>query len=140
MTGRARRCGFLSAVTPRNRCRATVVTKTGGYAEKYNPNVLIIGAIKQGSLRRDRPGERWADGRPYYAGFNTIIEPNGPSCAEDNHDFYSGVYTATSYHTEHVNVLIADGSVRRIRDQIDFKIWWALGTRAGDETFEMPPE
>ena len=81
---------------------------------------------------------RWADGRPYYAGFATIVNPNGPSCAYANGDWYSGVYTATSYHSGGVNVVMADGSTQKISDTIDERVWWAMGTREGDEAFEMP--
>ena len=119
------------------KCLETVETRTGGRARKYNPNVPIIGSLAWGPPR-DRPGERWADGRPYYAGFNTIVNPNGPSCAENNGDWYNGVYTASSRHGSMVMVLLADGSVRKINDVVDSKVWWALGTRAGNETFQMP--
>jgi prepilin-type N-terminal cleavage/methylation domain-containing protein len=120
----------------REACFETVETKLGTHAKKYNPNVRIIGG--QGSPARFRPGERWADGRPYYAGFNTIIGPNGPSCAEDNGDYYNGVYTASSRHSGIVNAVMGDGSVRKFSENIDADVWVALGTRAGDETFEMP--
>jgi prepilin-type processing-associated H-X9-DG protein len=119
-------------------CRTTVYTMAGGFATKYNPHVRIIGASSQGWDPVDRPGERWADGRPYYAGFNTIVPPNGPSCAEDNGDWYNGIYTATSRHPGQVNVLMGDGAVRKIMNNITTKVWWAMGTRAGEETFEMP--
>merc|ERR1711964_452486 len=95
----------------------------------------IIGG--QGRLPRARPGERWADGRPYYAGFNTIVNPNGPSCAEFDGDFYPGVYTATSRHPQIVMALMGDGSTTRIRDTIDSAVWWAIGTRAGGENAQL---
>lgn len=41
--------------------------------------------------------------------------------------------TARSYHPTGVNVLMADGSVRFIGDQIDGFVWRALGTVAGGE-------
>jgi len=41
--------------------------------------------------------------------------------------------SASSYHTGGVNVGMADGSVRFIRDAVDFAAWQALGTRAGGE-------
>ncbi|MBA4188805.1 MAG: prepilin-type cleavage/methylation domain-containing protein [Planctomycetaceae bacterium] len=39
-----------------------------------------------------------------------------------------------SAHTGGVNVVLADGSVRFVRDSIPFGTWRALGTRAGGET------
>jgi prepilin-type N-terminal cleavage/methylation domain-containing protein/prepilin-type processing-associated H-X9-DG protein len=41
--------------------------------------------------------------------------------------------SASSYHTGGVNIGMADGSVRFIRDTIDFTTWQALGSRAGNE-------
>ncbi|MFV1966668.1 MAG: DUF1559 domain-containing protein [Pirellulaceae bacterium] len=127
----------------RENCLETVETRLGLRAKKYNPNVLIIGGRYSSNssssyYRRDRPGERWADGRAYYAGFNTIISPNGPSCALDDGDWYPGVYTATSYHDNGVNVAMGDGSTRKINDTIDEFVWLSMGTRYGDETFQMP--
>ena len=81
-----------------------------------------------------KPGQRWQDGRPYYAGFTTIIPPNGPSCTTINGDWDKGVYTASSRHPTIVNVLLADGSVRQVGNSIDLRIWWGLGTRNGGET------
>lgn len=80
-----------------------------------------------------RPGERWADGRPYFSGFNTVIPPNGPSCAVDHGDWFKGVYTASSRHPGIVNVLLCDGAVRAMGN-IEAGIWQALGTRNGHET------
>lgn len=80
-----------------------------------------------------RPGERWADGRSYFAGFTTILAPNGPSCTAQNVDWDRGVFTASSRHPSIVNVLLADGSVRSVGNSIDVVTWQALGTRANNE-------
>ena len=40
---------------------------------------------------------------------------------------------ASSYHTGGANVGLADGSVRFVRDSIDFTVWQNAGTRAGGE-------
>ncbi len=77
-----------------------------------------------------RPGERWSDGRPYFAGFTTIIPPNGPSCLTFNGNGGQGVFTASSRHPNIVNVMMADGSVRQIGNSIDLRTWWGLGTRS----------
>jgi prepilin-type N-terminal cleavage/methylation domain-containing protein/prepilin-type processing-associated H-X9-DG protein len=39
----------------------------------------------------------------------------------------------SSYHTGGVNVCLADGSVRFVRDSVDFTVWQRAGTRAGGE-------
>jgi prepilin-type processing-associated H-X9-DG protein len=40
---------------------------------------------------------------------------------------------ASSYHAGGVNTLMADGSVRFIKDTIALYVWWGLGTKAGGE-------
>jgi prepilin-type N-terminal cleavage/methylation domain-containing protein/prepilin-type processing-associated H-X9-DG protein len=40
---------------------------------------------------------------------------------------------ASSYHSGGVNVCLADGSVRFVRDSVNFDLWVAGGTRAGGE-------
>ena len=41
---------------------------------------------------------------------------------------------ASSYHPGGVNVCLADGSVRFVRDSIDFATWYAAGTKSNNET------
>jgi prepilin-type N-terminal cleavage/methylation domain-containing protein len=107
------------------------LTTTSQYAGKrYNDTGVEI------HTNDNRPGERWADGQTYYAAFNTIIPPNGPSCFElesSGNDRGRGVWAATSRHPGIVNGLLADGSVRQIANDINTTTWWALGTRAGNE-------
>jgi prepilin-type N-terminal cleavage/methylation domain-containing protein/prepilin-type processing-associated H-X9-DG protein len=45
---------------------------------------------------------------------------------------------ASSYHTGGVNVCLCDGSVRFVRDSIDFAIWQAVGTRGNGEVATLP--
>ena len=93
-------------------------------------------------------GMLWPSGQPYYAGFNTVLPPNSPSCSMGADDEYSGVYSATSLHVGGVHVLMADGAVRFVSDNINagtsssaaatsgvsnYGVWGALGTKAGGE-------
>ncbi len=105
------------------------------------------------------PGYRWADGSPYFSGFETILPPNGPQCWSTRwRGHYDRAYvTASSRHTGGVHVAMADGSVRFISDSIDtgdlsvpapdsrqlrgkmsdpspYGVWGALGSRMGGET------
>ena len=38
-----------------------------------------------------------------------------------------------SFHPGGVNVLMADGSVRFVKESINQLTWWALGTKGGGE-------
>jgi prepilin-type processing-associated H-X9-DG protein len=97
-------------------------------------------------------GFRWADGAHHFAGFNTTIPPNGPSCFTNGGGHWDLVIaTASSRHVGGVQVLMADGAVRFISENIDagnqsvtlpgdttsgvspYGVWGALGTRAGGE-------
>jgi prepilin-type processing-associated H-X9-DG protein len=72
-----------------------------------------------------------------------FMPPNSLSCAgtPDASTFISNAtwggigaaITATSNHSGGVHVAFGDGSARFIKDSIDVKTWWALGTRAGRE-------
>lgn len=90
----------------------------------------------------------WVDGKVHETGFTTTFTPNtyvgyasnggthdvdyvsaGESSAGDT---YAAV-TARSYHSGMVNVLLMDGSVRNVADNISLNTWRALGTRMGGE-------
>jgi prepilin-type processing-associated H-X9-DG protein len=43
---------------------------------------------------------------------------------------------ASSYHTGGVNICMADGSCRFVRDSVDFTVWQNVGTRAGTEVVQ----
>jgi len=91
-------------------------------------------------------GSLWPFGHPHWSAVTTILPPNLPSCSSigDNDSNATGIFTPTSYHTGGVNVVLADGSVRFINNNIDagnygvgapsnFGVWGALGTCAGSE-------
>jgi prepilin-type N-terminal cleavage/methylation domain-containing protein/prepilin-type processing-associated H-X9-DG protein len=45
---------------------------------------------------------------------------------------------ASSYHPGGVNACLADGSVRFFRENMNYAVWQAFGTRAGDEPITNP--
>jgi prepilin-type N-terminal cleavage/methylation domain-containing protein/prepilin-type processing-associated H-X9-DG protein len=88
-------------------------------------------------------GARWTWSFPWhiandvYTHYNT---PNGLSCRSTvptNDDVegggQTGIITATSNHPGGINVCFADGSVRFVKDGVETRIWWALGTRSQGE-------
>ncbi len=95
-------------------------------------------------------GDRWCDANTSNAGINTVLPPNSPRCSEDGWDGRWGIYSSQSRHTGGVQVLLGDGSVKFISENIDsgnsaytggevtggkspYGVWGALGTRSGGE-------
>lgn len=75
-------------------------------------------------------GAYWFYGGATSTRYNHIMPPNTWSCASGQTD---GAYTASSRHSGVVNVLLADGSTRAVKQTIAVQVWWTLGTRAGGE-------
>ena len=70
--------------------------------------------------------------------FNTIGTPNEfndswTHCSRTGSGARSDLSNADSYHSGGVNVTMADGSVKFIKDTINQVTWLALGTKAGGE-------
>ncbi len=88
----------------------------------------------------------WANGNSFYDGFTAALPPNtksplngvapdGDMSSEDEDDggpTYSAV-TSRSYHPGGVNALFGDGSVRFLKNSVNFQTWRALGTVNGGE-------
>jgi prepilin-type N-terminal cleavage/methylation domain-containing protein/prepilin-type processing-associated H-X9-DG protein len=105
-----------------------------------------------GSTVKGKFSSIWCDGQPEINSFYTVTAPNGPACINDgngNADGAVGMFPASSLHTGGVQVLLADGSVRFISENIDtgnlavsttlgsrspYGVWGALGTKNGGET------
>ena len=103
-----------------------------------------------GTSKANWAGTKWAHGSMSHIGFNTVLPPNGPSCADGTNDntTYGMVHPPTSNHPGGVNVAMGDASVRFISETIDtgniyaapttqgasrYGVWGALGTKDGGE-------
>jgi prepilin-type N-terminal cleavage/methylation domain-containing protein/prepilin-type processing-associated H-X9-DG protein len=89
----------------------------------------------------------WLAGYPLHTVVNGYLHagtPNGPACNNPVGSFASlswvffvnpqGSAPPTSNHPGGVNVGMADGSVKFIKDTVNMQTWWGLGSRNGGET------
>ncbi|MGB7346638.1 MAG: DUF1559 domain-containing protein [Pirellulaceae bacterium] len=111
-------------------------------------------------------GSRWSDGLLATSGFQTVLPPNSPSCTSEA-GIFDSVVAASSRHDGGVHVLMGDGAVKFVTNQIDcgdstmpgvavgrtgksapgapspYGVWGALGSRASkeiiEEQFDQPP-
>jgi len=87
----------------------------------------------------DYPGWRWAAGMIGFSMLNTVQTPNDTfgGCSYDATlgNWPNGGYSfgASSAHAGGVNVAMADGSVRFIKNSAAQLVWWSLATRNGGE-------
>ena len=93
----------------------------------------------------DYRGYRWIMGIPGATMFNSVQTPNesifngsrtGPgsvSGSVGNNTDSSWSVSATSSHPGGVNVTMADGSVKFVKNTVNKIVWWALSTKAGGE-------
>src|SRR5262249_40911040 len=115
-------------------------------------NTMAFGEYLRGlsqEYKNDHRGNDWADG-PGYSQLYTQFAPNSSNpdlFFPDDHcynrpslnlpcagsDWESSTAASRSRHPGGVNVLMADGSVHFIQQNIDLAIWQALGTIQGGE-------
>jgi len=79
----------------------------------------------------------WAAGRTNEGPVvNELLTPNSKDASCYNVAQTTGLNTARSRHSGGVNMLLADGSVRFVKDSINQVTWWALGTKASGEVVD----
>jgi prepilin-type processing-associated H-X9-DG protein len=84
----------------------------------------------------NQKGRDWAHGCMTQTLFNTVVPPNKykwTHCSNTQSTTMAPFSNANSYHSGGVNTLMADGSVKFIKDSVNQGTWWGLGTRAGGE-------
>jgi prepilin-type N-terminal cleavage/methylation domain-containing protein/prepilin-type processing-associated H-X9-DG protein len=103
---------------------------------------------------RSVPGTATAVGTNYWSGacwagshagtlrfnaYDHVNTPNGLTCTSGGGEDPGGVTTAITAQSNHsggVNVCMADGSVKFIKDSINYLTWWALGSRSNGEVID----
>jgi prepilin-type N-terminal cleavage/methylation domain-containing protein/prepilin-type processing-associated H-X9-DG protein len=140
--------------------RGTSVMSVGSCiaANAYDPNSLSAGGyinagpvltalqacqssfLANSNLNQWR-GIYWEVGANGMTWFNTVVPPNSNiytfgDCRDQGGGWpdEATFANANSFHPGGVNVLFADGSVKFIKSTISVQTWWALGTKANNET------
>lgn len=110
-----------------------------------------------GSQYKNTGHTEWPDGRVHHTGFTATMQPgtrvdfvnsDGITVDIDYNSWQEGRFgpdgiatfasvTSRSRHNGLVQSVMLDGSVRAVTNQIDLKIWRAMGTRRGQEVQEQ---
>jgi prepilin-type N-terminal cleavage/methylation domain-containing protein len=119
-----------------------------------NPSVCLAGNSNGTwaagyTPQTSRPlGSLWHSGLVSHAGFNTVLPPNSPTCLSEAYGDNYSLVSAISYHVGGVHVVMADGAVRFVSNNIDsgnksaaevasgaspYGVWGALGTKSSGE-------
>lgn len=135
----------IKAYTPYLRDSGTPAES--GQASPANPSrVLAFG----GNFKTNSGHTEWVDSRVHQSGFTTTFVPNTKMLLERDGvvydvDFNSmregksvaqptyAAVTSRSFHTGGVNAGLCDGSVHFISENLDLRVWRAIGTRSGGE-------
>jgi prepilin-type N-terminal cleavage/methylation domain-containing protein/prepilin-type processing-associated H-X9-DG protein len=84
-----------------------------------------------------KQGYSWVMGEMCCTTYNHVAPPNSRTCAGQPFPGTMAnmamVVPPSSYHSGGVNMLMGDGGVRFVQDNINLVTWRALGTRAGGE-------
>ncbi|MBC7815503.1 MAG: DUF1559 domain-containing protein [Planctomycetaceae bacterium] len=137
--------GLMAIVVPMSAPYSPAVCASFVADGKYVANSTTFPAIATPEM-----GQYWASGEPEHNNFATAVSPNGASCDFQLMGASARLPTASSYHTGGVHVVMGDGTVRFINENINagnvtadvtmvsgespFGVWGALGTVAGEES------
>jgi prepilin-type processing-associated H-X9-DG protein len=128
---------------PNNWKRVHFETGLGNTAMTGDAAMALVTACK--SLAASKMGVAGARGDwfqvyPFYINYGVYNHhgaPNSRACSNAPWNTWGldvfGSSPASSFHSGGVNVAMADGSVKFVKDSIALPTWWALGTRAGGE-------
>jgi prepilin-type N-terminal cleavage/methylation domain-containing protein/prepilin-type processing-associated H-X9-DG protein len=94
-----------------------------------------------------RSGRNWVNGNYVVTRYNHVMPPNSRSCARcaagtadltTSANNQGGATTASSRHPGGVNLVLADGSLQFVGDDVALAVWSALGSRNGGEIVAWP--
>ncbi len=103
------------------------IANLGTYIQRCNT------ARQNAASQVNSRNSRWAAGRVGEGALVTMLTTPNSQHADCTNTAQNGMLAMRSRHSGGVNVLLADGSVRFIKDTINQPTWWALGTKDGGE-------
>ena len=133
-------------------------TRNGGPSATAIPNTAAEAEaiVASGAQNKTTGHTEWPDGRVHHTGFTATLTPNtfvrhrmnGQIVDTDFNSWQEGkngaagrpryaIVTSRSYHTGIVQVVMLDGSVRTVSDNIDLALWRAAATRGGSEVSRL---
>src|SRR5262249_12249848 len=113
----------------------------GQFADGWqNPGAVITALAacdtawqnRSGTIDNQR-GKNWIHGSMAFTLTNTLAMPNSSKwtyCSSSTSGSAATFSESDSYHSGGINTLIADGSVKFIKNSVNRNTWWALGTKA----------
>jgi prepilin-type N-terminal cleavage/methylation domain-containing protein/prepilin-type processing-associated H-X9-DG protein len=126
-------------------CSLGPLTPTSYPSTQGSP--ALIATLAPTCSATSKSNTTWANGNIFDSGMTTALTPNTkvilPSFGtapwdldtvdESNGGPVYGAITSDSYHPGGVNILLADGSVRFVKDSVNGNAWRAMGTIGGGE-------
>lgn len=101
-----------------------------------NPTINNTPALRQACLASTATtdadslgGQNWFNGNYRISLYNHTIPPNKKAVKRGTGSGAEGCHPATSYHPGGVNVLMADGSTRFVKESVSANVWDAVGGR-----------
>jgi len=133
----------------------TPYRRNGGPSQTNRPQSIAEAEaiVASGAQFKNTGHTEWPDGRVHHSGVTTTLSPNSKvrftqggrvydemdynSWQEGKHGIAGrpsyAIVTSRSFHPGIVNIVLLDGSVRSLNENIDLSIWRGLGTRSGGE-------
>jgi len=96
----------------------------------------VCSSAASGDWNAER-GAKWIVGNYGNTLYNHYFAPNAPHWDCMNMQQQKALTAARSFHSGGVNLLMCDGSVHFVADQVERAIWQAFGTRAGRESTRL---
>lgn len=119
-------CVWRSTTTP-----PTVAGLANGFLAPEDPAGYEAQVVGMSRGYNGQRGGGWIHGREYYGAYNHYLPPN--SALMDMNTCGYGIFGARSNHTNGVQVARCDGSITFLSQNVDLRVWRALGTRSAGE-------